>query len=181
MANITTPEFRVSFPNVFKPGKSMEEGKEGKYNVTMLFDKDTDISALKAAAADACIAKWGDKSKWPKNLRTPFRDQGEKDFDGYVEGAFFVNATSGNRPGLVDRKLNPIIDPSDFYPGCYARASINAFAYDKAGNKGVAFGLNHIQKLRDGDPLGSFTRPEDVFAPIADGDGSKGEGDDPFN
>jgi len=175
MAKVITPTFRVSFPNVFRPAKPMAGStQEPKYGLTMLFSKDDDISALKKAAEDACAEKWGaDKSKWPKNLRSPFRDQGEKDYEGYEEGAVFVNATSKQRPGLVDANMNDIIDESEFYAGCYARASINAFAYDTAGNRGVAFGLNNVQKLKDGEPLGGRTRPEDDFEPVG-GSGSNG-------
>lgn len=182
--SIITPEFRVSFPNVFKPGKALQEGAEPKYNVTMLFPKGADLSALKAAVTKAITEKWGaDKAKWPKGMRSPFRDQGEKEFEGYVEGAIFVNATSSHRPGLVDRNLQPILDSADFYPGCYARADVSAFAYDKAGNKGVAFGLNNIQKLRDGEPLGGRRRAEDVFSAFEGGDPFEGDNageDDPF-
>lgn len=171
-----TPEFRVSFPNVFRTAKPMA-GATGdpKYGITALFKPGEDLSGLKAAAEEAIVEKWGaDKSKWPKNLRSPFRDQGEKEFDGYVEGAIFINATSKQRPGLVDANMNDIIDESEFYAGCYARASINAFAYDTAGNRGVAFGLNNVQKLRDGEPLGGRTRPEDDFEPVAEGAGTGG-------
>lgn len=169
-----TPEFRVSFSNVFRPGKPIAgTSNEGKYGLTGLFKKGEDLSALKAAAEEAITEKWGaDKAKWPKNLRSPFRDQGEKEFDGYVEGAIFINMTSKQRPGLVDANMNDIIDESEFYSGCYARASINAFAYDNAGNRGVAFGLNNVQKLRDGEPLGGRTRPEDDFEPVAEAAGS---------
>lgn len=172
---VITPEFRVSFPNVFRTAKPMA-GATGdpKYGLTALFKKGEDISALKAAAEEACIEKWGPKDKWPKNLRSPFRDAGEKEFDGYVEGAIFINATSKQRPGLVDANMNDIIDETEFYAGCYARASINAFAYDTAGNRGVAFGLNNVQKLRDGEPLGGRTRPEDDFEPVAEGAGAGG-------
>lgn len=167
--NVITPEFRVSFPYVFRPQKPMEEGKDPKYSITMLFPKGADLSKLKAAAKEAAVEKWGaDQSKWPKNLRLPFRDQGEKELDGYEAGAIFVTATSKQKPGLVNARNEDIINDSDFYAGCYARASVRAFAYDKAGNRGVAFGLQNIQKLRDGDPLGGRTRPQDDFEPVAD-------------
>lgn len=174
-----TPKFRASFAHVFRPQPAQEEGKDPKYGITMLFDKGEDLSKLKAAAKEALVEKWGaDKTKWPKNIRLPFRDQEEKDFDGYVPGAIFVNATSKQRPGLVDQHVNDIIDETEFYSGCYARASIRAFAYDTKGNKGVAFGLNNIQKLADGEPLGGRTRPEDDFEPSGDDPFSGDEGDD---
>lgn len=164
MADILmTPEFRVSFPAVFKPKRQKGDAtSEPKYGLTMLFPKGADLSKLKAAAQEAVKEKWGDKP--PKNLRSPFRDQGEKEYEGYVEGAVFVSASSKQKPGLVDRQRQDIIDETEFYPGCYARATIRAFAYDNNGNKGVAFGLNNVQKLRDGDPLGGRTRAQDDFA-----------------
>lgn len=167
--NVITSEFRVSFANVFRPGKVMQEGATPKYGVTMLFPKGADLSALTSAAHAVMVEKWGaDKAKWPKNLRNPFRDQGEKDHAGYEAGAVFINATSQQRPGLVDAKLQDIIEERDFYSGCFARASVRAFAYDKAGNRGVAFGLQNVQKLRDGEPLGGRSRPSDDFEPVAD-------------
>ena len=175
---VMTPKFRVSFSNVFRPGKVLEEGKEPKYGLTLLFPKGADLSALKAAAQEAVTDKWGtDKTKWSKNLRTPFRDQGEKDFEGYEDGAIFINATSKQKPGLVDQNTQDIIDESEFYSGCYARATINAFTYDVKGNKGVAFGLNNVQKLGEGDPLGGRCKPQDDFEPVED-DGSANSSSD---
>lgn len=173
--NVITPEFRVSFPYVFRPSKPMAGStNEPKYTLTMLFPKDADLSKLKAAAADAAKEKWGDKI--PKGLRSPFRDQGEKEFPGYEAGCTFITATSKQRPGLVDAKVQDIIEERDFYAGCYARASIRAFAYDQAGNRGVAFGLQNVQKLRDGEPLGGRSRPQDDFEPVADAGGGSSSG-----
>ena len=174
--NVMTPKFRVSFPNVFRPQiNKMNPGAEPKYTLTMLFEKDADLSALKKAAGDAVIEKWGaDKTKWPKNLRNPFRDQGDKEFEGYEPGAIFITATSKQRPGLVDQKLQDIIEEKDFYPGCYARATVRAFTYDNNGNRGVSFGLQNIQKLADGEPLGGRTRPSDDFEPVGDAAGASG-------
>lgn len=167
---LLTPEFRVSFPNVFKPAKPMPPATEGKFSVTMLFKKGENIDALKALAENALKAKWGpDATKWPKGWRNPFKDQGEKSYEGYEEGCVFITASANRRPGIVDHKVQDIIDDSQIYPGCYARAYVTAYAYGGPGTTftpGVAFGLQHIQKLRDGDPLGGRTRPTDVFEPV---------------
>jgi len=147
----------------------MQAGGEPKYSITMLFPKGADLSALKNAATEAATEKWGaDKTKWPKNLRIPFRNQSEKEFEGYEKDAIFITATSKQRPGLVDTNVQEIIEEKDFYPGCYARATVRAFAYDQAGNRGVSFGLQNVQKLADGDPLGGRTRPSDDFEPVQD-------------
>ena len=179
MQKVMTPEFRVSFPNVFKPRGF--EGQEPKYSVVMLFDKSTDISALKQLAQRAVEEKWPDPAKRPKGLRNPFKDgDTEKpDVDGY-EGAIFVNASSKMKPGVVDQNVQPIIDENEFYAGCYARATVTAYAYNKIGNKGVAFGLQNIQKLRDGEPFTGRSRAEDDFAPVENAGVSEAEVENMF-
>lgn len=171
---LITPEFRVSFAHVFRPQPPMAGSKpdaKPKYGVTMLFAPGADLSKLKAAAAEAAQEKFGKRLADPifaAKVRTPFRDQGEKpELEGYVKGSIFVNATSAQRPGLVDHNVQAIINEADFYSGCYAVASVNAFAYEQMGNVGVAFGVNNIQKVRDGEPLGGRTRPEADFKPVA--------------
>lgn len=163
---IMTPEFRVSFPNVFRPREAQDGGK-AKYSLSMLFAKGVDLSAFKAAAQAAAAEKWG--AKVPGNLKSPFLDAGRYEYEGYEEGMVLIRATSLQKPGLVDMAVQPIIDEADFYPGCYARAKIRAFAYDNNGNRGISFGLGNIQKLRDGEPLGGRSRPEDDFDAVSDG------------
>ena len=163
---IVTPEFRASFVYVFRPGKPDDHGKQ-KYAVTMLFPANADLSAMKKAAQAALIAKWGpDSTKWPANLRSPFRDQGEKQFEGYVKGCKFVTASSDRRPGIVDQNVQPILDESKIYSGCWCRASVRAFAYEAKGNRGVSFGLQNIQLIRDDEPLAGRSKPEDDFQPV---------------
>ena len=175
--NILTPEFRVSFPNVFRPQKPMQQGGEPKYGIVCLFPKDADLKELKKAAQAVVKEKWGDKP--PKNLRSPFRDQGEREYEGYEEGCIFFTATSKQKPGLVDADVQDIIDETEFYAGCYARASVRFFTYDVNGNRGVGVGLQNVQKLRDGEPLGGVrAKPEDDFAPAGAG---SDEGDDSEN
>lgn len=175
MANLNTPTFRVSYPNVFQAKKNDLNGKD-EFSVVALFPKGADLSQLIAAAQKAIVDKWGpDKSKWPANLRSPFRKQQEKAKDvdgkqvlppGHEEDAVFLNLKSQQRPGVVDQNVADIIDQSQFYAGCYARASVNAYAYDQKGNRGVSFGLGNIQKVKDGEPFGNRAKPEQDFAPI---------------
>lgn len=184
MANVMTPEFRVSYPAVFKPQVNNLNGKS-EFSVTMLFDKKADLAALKNAAKEAIEVKWGkDKAKWPKGLRLPFRDQAEKAKEvdgkqvlpaGYEEGATFITARSNQRPGVIDRKKDDIIDETEFYAGCYARATLRAYTYDQSGNRGVSFGLQNLQKLRDGERLGGRTAAQDDFSAVEGGDDPFGD------
>jgi hypothetical protein len=183
---MNTPKFRVSWPKVFKPELNKLSGKT-EYSITALFPKGTDLSAMKKAAENAIIEKWGaDKIKWPKTLKSPFRDQGEKEVDGslpagYEKGAIFINLKSKNKPGVVDQNVQAILDEADFYAGCYAIASVNAYAYDQAGNRGVSFGLNNIQKVADGEPLSGRSKPENDFAAVATTSDDDGSSDGLFN
>lgn len=159
---ILTPNFRVSFPSVFEPSEF--NGKE-TYSITMLFDKSADLSELKAAVKRAAEEKWG--KKIPANLRNPIRDGAEKShLDGY-DGCVFIRASSKTKPGVVDQNCQEIINSSEFYAGCIARATVVAFAYDQAGNKGVSFLLSNIQKVADGESFSSRGRAEDDFSPVA--------------
>lgn len=180
-----TTEFRVAFPSVFRPKYNDLSGKD-EYSVVALFKKGVDISNLKKAAQAAVIKKWGEnKNKWPKNLKSPFRDQGDrvkideetgKEFlpQGYEAGAIYLNLKSQQRPGVVAQNKDEIIDESEFYGGCWARASVNAFAYDKKGNKGVSFGLNNLQKLKDDDAFGNRSKAQDDFSAV-ENTGTEGE------
>lgn len=153
-----TCEVRLSFPNLFKPGKPMQEGAEGKYGATLLFPAGADLTLLEEAARAAAEAKWGkDYEKITKKpgFRWGVRDQGERDeYDGYEAGAVFINATSQNKPQVFDKYKETLVEESEIYPGVWGLALIRPFAYDKAGNRGIAFGLQGFMKLKDGESIG---------------------------
>lgn len=192
MGYVLTPVFRVSYPNVFK-AKLNKLSKKEEYNLVALFDKGADLKALEKECLRVLVEKWGDGTvvkgaphkhgnfyfKTAKSsiaIRLPFRDQGERDNPekglpaGYVPGAMFMNLKSNQKPGLVDQKNQDIIDESQFYAGCYAKAAVNPFAYDQAGNRGVSFGLQAIQKVKEGEPLGNRVNPQEAFQPIEEVD-----------
>lgn len=186
------PEFRVSFENVHKP-KAFKDGQEPKYSITMLFPKNYDLSELKRAAKNALLEKFGaDQKRWPKNLRTPFRNGDEESDQPDYAGMIFVRASSKEKPPVVDQSMNPImpdeVGKQKFYSGCYARASLVAFAYDTNGNRGVSFGLLAVQKTKDGERLGGRRNLAEEFDAVADtsedassyGDTAKDEDDDTF-
>jgi hypothetical protein len=169
---VVTGKVRLSYAHLFQP-TAIDDSADPKYSVCLLIPK-TDkatLSAIKSAvekAKEAGRTKWG--GKLPANLKTPLRDGDEERADDHPEyaGMYFLNASSKQKPGVVDKALNPIIDSEEVYSGMYARASINFYAFDKAGNKGIACGLNNVQKLADGDYLGGRSRAEDDFDSLED-------------
>jgi len=172
---LMTPEFRVAFAKVHKP-EAYSPGDPEKYSLVALFDADKDLKDMKNLARVAVEEKWPDKNKRPKNLKTPFRKGEEKpDLDGY-EGKIFVAMSTKMKPWIVDKKCVKIINEDEFYSGCYARATVMCYAYNFKGNCGVAFGLNNIQKIADGDHFGGGVKAENDFD-----DSFDTGGDDPFN
>lgn len=162
---VITGKVRFSYAHVFEPA-SINGGDE-KYSVSILIDKNdtktvADINKAVEAAKQAGIAKFG--GKIPQNLKLPLRDgDTEREDDENYAGCYFVNANAKARPGLVDAKGREIIDSTEFYSGCYGRASITFYAYNSNGNRGVACGLNNIMKTSDGEPLGGRAKAEDDF------------------
>ena len=171
MKVITGPNTRWSYCNVWQP-KSINGGTP-KYSVSLIIPKSDTATINKIKAAIEAAYKEGE-AKLKGNgrsvpalsvLKTPLRDgDAERPDDEAYANAYFVNANSATAPGIVDADRQPIIDTSEVYSGVYGRASINFYAFNSNGNKGIACGLNNLQKIRDGEPLGGKSRPEDDFA-----------------
>ena len=160
--NIITPEFRAAFVGLFK-ATAPKDNPNGakKYSIRAVFMPDADLTSLKQQAAQAATEKWGDKV--PKTIRSPFRlnEELENPIPGVPDDAVVMtfSANEDRRPGVVDKHLQDIIDDSECYSGAWFRAQIRAYAYDNAGNKGVSFGLQNVQKTKDDEPLGKGRIP----------------------
>ena len=157
-----TPEFRAAFVGVFRATAPRENPNGAKkYSIRAVFMPGTDMAPLKAQAQAAATEKWG--SAVPKTMRSPFRFNEELDnpIPNIPDDAIVMtfSANENRRPGVVDANLNDIIDESECYSGAWYRAQVRAYAYDQAGNKGVSFGLENLQKLRDDDALGGGRVP----------------------
>ena len=154
-------------------------GGTPKYSASLIIPKSDKVTINKVHAAiqaayeeGASKLKGNGKSVPPlSTLKTPLRDGDiERPDDPIYKNSFFINANSVTKPGVVDANLNPIIDPSELYSGIIGRASINFYAFNSNCNKGIACGLNNLQKLADGTPLGGHSRAEDDFAGLDDDD-----------
>lgn len=171
MKVITGPDTRWSYANVWEP-KAINGGTP-KFSVSLIIPKSDTATIKKIEAAIEAAYKEGE-AKLKGNgrsvpalsvLKTPLRDgDAERPDDEAYANAYFVNANSATAPGIVDADRQPILDRSEVYSGVYGRASINFYAFNSNGNKGIACGLNNLQKIRDGEPLGGKSRAEDDFA-----------------
>jgi hypothetical protein len=170
---LITPEGVASFLNVFRchPTQKTADGRP-KFTMTIIFKKAAQktalFKALKAAAEEVVAAKWPDR---PKKLKWPFltADDLENVPNGLEDGDVFLRLTAINRPGIVDQHVQPILDESLLYAGAIVRCSVQAFTWtDDKGGKGVSFGLNNVQKIRDGEHLAGGSRAEDDFDEVDD-------------
>lgn len=170
---VVTGIVRLSYANVWEPASI--NGSKPKYSVSLIIPKgDTKTIADINAAIDAAIqdgaAKFGGKIPNKAALKLPLRDGDIDRDDEAYKGSYFVNANSTTAPEVVDRSLQRILDRNEVYSGCYARVSINFYAFNSNGNRGIACGLGNIQKVRDGEPLGGKTSAADDFATDLDDD-----------
>lgn len=177
MKVITGPETRWSYANVWE-AKSINGGTP-KFSVSLIVPKSdtTTVSKIKAAIEAAyhegeAKLKGNGKSVPPlAAIKTPLRDgDSERPDDPAYANAYFINANSATAPGIVDADRNPVLIRSEVYSGVYGRASINFYSFNSNGNKGIACGLNNLQKVRDGEPLGGKTSAESDFATEDDED-----------
>lgn len=174
---ITGVNTRWSYANVWDP-KSIDGGKP-KFSVSLIIQKDDTATVDKIKAAIQAAYEEG-QSKLKGNgksvppltsIKNPLRDGDiEKPDDEAYAGCYFVNANSSTAPGVVDADRQPIIERSEVYSGVYGRASINFYAFNVNGNKGIACGLNNLQKIRNGEPLGGKASAESDFATDEDDD-----------
>lgn len=174
---ITGVKTRWSYANVWQ-AKSINGGSP-KFSVSLIIPKSDTVTVEKIRAAIKAAYEEGE-SKLRGNGRTvppldsiknPLRDgDRERPDDEAYRGCWFINANSATAPGIVDADRQPILDTSEVYSGVYGRASINFYAFNSNGNKGIACGLNNLQKIADGEPLGGKSRAEDDFATDDDED-----------
>lgn len=170
---ITGKNTRLSYFHGWEP-TSINGGPE-RYSVSVLIPKD-DKETVKAindavdAAIEEGIAKFGGKKPNKAAIKLPLRDGDTEREDEAYAGHWFINANSKTAPQIVDKAVKPILDRDEVYSGCYARVSLNFYAFNSNGNKGIACGLGNIQKIRDGEPLGGRSSATDDFSIEEDDD-----------
>jgi len=164
---VITTKVRFSYVHVFEP-TAMEGQTLKKYSVSLIISKKDKTLLAKINKAITAAIEEGRTSKFAgkiKGLKLPLRDGDvERPDDEAYENSYFISATSTTRPGLLDSDARTPLTPDDLKSGDYGRASINFYAFNKAGNKGVAAGLNNLMKLEDGEALSGRPSAEVDFA-----------------
>lgn len=165
-------ECRLSYVHLFKP-EVISEGNPAKYSVSIIIPKTNTelvekIKAAIVAAYQAGIGTFGGKLPAKGTWKNPLRDgDTERPDDPAYAGAYFINASSKTKPGLVKKgtvsKFTEITDENELYSGCFGYVSVNFYAFSQSGNKGIGAGLNNVLKTKDGDFLGGRVSAETDF------------------
>lgn len=169
---VITGEVRLSFVHLIEPAEDLNGNL--KYSTMAIIPK-SDKATIEAlhAAEEAAIQEALNKrfeGKRPAKLKLVLRDADEElDLDKYpyAKGCMFMNVSDKTRPGIVDANLQPVIDPEEVYSGVWARLSVNAYAYNSQGTKGVTFFLNNVMVLGKGEALAGGATAEDDFSAFA--------------
>ena len=174
---ITGKDTRLSYEHVWEPVSI--NGGNPKYSVCAMIPK-TDAATVEKLrkAIDAAYRegegklKGSGKSVPPMSaIKNPLRDGDlDRPDDPAFAGMWFVNANTDRAPGVVDLNCNPVLDRSEVYSGCYCRVSLTFYAFNSNGNRGIACGLNNLQKVKDGEHLGGRMSAEAEFAGLDDED-----------
>ncbi len=168
---VVTGPVRLSYANVWTP-KSYNGGAP-KYSVSLIIPK-TEEETLRRiqdairAAYEEGIHKLRGSNRTPpplSALKTPLRDGDmERPDDDAYKNAYFLNANSSRAPQIVNVRREVITNEDEVYSGVFARVSLNFYVFSVNGNRGIAAGLNNIQKLRDGEHLGGGASASQDFA-----------------
>ena len=168
---VTGVNTRWSYVNAWE-AKSINGGTP-KFSVSLIIPKaDTRTVEKIKAAIEAAYHEGEAKLKGSSRtvppmdaIKLPLRDgDKERPDDPAYANSYFMNANSNTAPGIVDADCQPILDRSEVYSGVYGRASVNFYAFNSNGNRGIACSLNNLQKIRDGEHLGGKSSAEEDFA-----------------
>ena len=166
---VITGKVRFSYVNIFEPNAQSEDPK---YSITLLIPKSDTVTIGKikeaiAEARDAFCKKNGANALPAKPNHTLHDGDGLKDsgepYGEECKGCYVISVSSKQKPVIVDSFRNPITDAGEVVSGDYGRAAINFYGYSRSGKKGVSAGLQSIQKLHDGEPLGGARGSADDF------------------
>lgn len=175
---VITGVVRLSYAHIWEAA-AVQGSEEKKFGSALLIPKSDKPTIRNIRAAIEAAKEVGKNTKFkgkiPPNLKLPLRDgDAERPEDEVYVGHYFINANAKTRPGVVDKNRQPILEQDEVYSGCYCITSITFYPFDSNGNKGIACGLNHIMKVKDGEHLGGRSSAESDFenvdVPEADDD-----------
>ena len=173
--SLRTPEATLSYPQLYE-AKAFQEGQTPKFSAVLVFDKaaqETEaFQKLEQALKDSLKEKFGDKAKQVyANMKTIRPISQLTNGEVFDDDSVWIRVSTTRQPEVISKKGGkPILKASEVYAGCKVLAAVNVYAYDKAGNKGAAFGLQAVCKVSDGDRLGGGVDVKETFGDVFEAD-----------
>ena len=150
MATLQSPVVTLSYPHLFVPRPKAEGSPDLVYSAVGLLNpaqmKSPAWAALQAAVEAESLRAFP-KLLLGKGVKSPFNSTEDRE-NFPKEYKTFFNCWSKVRPGIVDTGRNHILDANEVWAGQYVRFSLNPFAWEHTGKKGVSLGLNHVQIIK---------------------------------
>lgn len=173
---VTGPRTRWAYVNVWEP-KPTHDGKTLKYSLRLIIPKDDTCTIEKIRRAmRAAYEEGANRLRDEAGVLPPFDDLQLPLMDGndpgiriqpeVYRGHWYINSNSSGAPRVIDENLEPVITHSRVYSGVYGRVSVTFYAWRHGEKYGIACGLNNLQLIRAGEPLGTRSTPEEDFADI---------------
>jgi len=185
-AEFKTPLARFSFvQNMFTPQKRPDR-KTGvevdEWQCTLIFPKSTDRTPFDAALKAAITEEWGEGGMARAKsglIKLPYLagdgPEAHNKKSGALHGGlgpdvWFIRVSTRREPIVRYRSATIPATASEIKSGDYGFAVLQAFTWPGAASTaGVSFGINYLQKTRDGEPLGGgVVNVDDYFETVAD-------------
>ena len=128
---------------------------EKDYSMQIILPKDhPQVEQIKKAITEVAKEHFGEKIKLSM-LKIPLRDgDTEKENSPEYKNCYFFNAKAKKQPQIVN-KYNEFASEKDLDDYCYSGAtfcvSVNFYAFDKNGNRGVSAALNAVMLRKQTD------------------------------
>jgi hypothetical protein len=171
------PNVTLSFVHVVEP----KEDLSGRlmYSCQVLIPKAETKTVAEVRKAIQDAVEYGiTKGKITKGMTTlasfkmPLRD-GDTDTTeanaATTAGHWYISARNSKAPGCIDKHGRPLTE-EDAYSGMIACVDVQFYAFNNAGNKGVACSLQNVLKVADGDRLDGRKPAALAFAGMLDDD-----------
>lgn len=185
-ADLMVLDARLASMNIFE-ASAYEKDKDPEYFVRGLLPVDgTEAAKIKAAVIDLY------KRAWPADAQVAFKKakaanrvvlhsgDEQADKEGFDETVVYFNASSKDRPLLINRARKPVGEKDGlFYPGCYANLKIQLYTWENVKGRGVGVDLVGVQFSKDGEALatggGGATASPDDFPELDEEEGAGGD------
>ena len=153
--NVITPIGTAAFVHVFEPDSF--EGSEPKYSLNIMIkkgspaEKSVAFADLKKKVAEVMKDRFGPNFV---PVHKVIRDGDASDANAAFKGCWYFKCSTNTKvkPPVFDKSgKSQLLDDTDFYSGCTARATVTVASYDMKGARACRSGCQGVQRAALGE------------------------------